>query len=130
MAKEIKIRISDNLSPLEEISEIAKRLKQKQLTSGGNNKDVLRIGREINVKQLTTTIVIERYSNEKPIEMVTCNVCGNLYQNNLSFPYYHNYGGKRAKRHTCSKECQENVLEFLGERAAKTKIKLKPLFKY
>lgn len=128
--KSIKIRIKDNLSPIQELNEIAKRLKQKALTSGGTNKQTLRIGQEYNIKELTTNIIVERYSDEKPIQMVTCNVCGCEYQNNLSFPYWHNYGGTPTKRHTCSKECQENVIELLGERAAKIKTKLKRIIFY
>lgn len=125
--KTIKIRIKDNLSPIQELNEISKRLKQKALTSGGTNKETLRIGQEYEIQELTTTIIVERYSDEKPIQMITCNVCGCEYQSNLSFPYWHNYGGKPTQRHTCSEECQTNVIELLGGRAAKTKTKLKSI---
>jgi hypothetical protein len=121
----IRIRIKDNLNPLQEAAEIAKRLQQKALTNGGTNKETLRIGQEYNIKELTTNIIVKRYSSEKPIQMVTCNVCGCEYQNNLSFPYWHNYGGTPTKRHVCSEECRNNVLGFLGIRGAKTRSGLK-----
>lgn len=121
----IKIRIKDNLNPLQEAAEIAKRLQQKALTNGGTNKEVLRIGQEYNIKELTTNIIVERYSSEKPIQMATCNACGHEYQSDFSWSYWHNYGGKPTQRHVCSEGCRNTVLEFLGIRGAKTRSGLK-----
>lgn len=122
--KTIKISISDNLSEEKEIFAIAKKLQQKALSGNAKNKEVLRIGDNIDVKELQTQIIITRVSTEKPIEMVTCNVCNCEYQNNLAKYYFHNYGGKRQKRAVCSIECQNFMVENFGVRVSKSASKL------
>lgn len=122
----IVIKIPDNLSPIKEAALISKRLAQKALTTSGTSKEVLRIGNELNIKKLKTTITIERVSNEKPIQMIKCNVCGCEYQNNTSSHFYHNYGGAVKKVSTCSKECSETAIELIGNRASLKKSKIKP----
>lgn len=127
MKKNITISIPDNLSPEKELITIAKKLSQKTLTGSGRNKEVLRIGTQVDFKELQTTITINRVSTEKPIEMVKCNVCGCEYQNNTAKFYYHNYGGRKKKVAVCSDECQKLVIELFGGRISKSKSKLKPV---
>ena len=124
--KPIKIKISDGLSPLEESQEISSKLRQKLLASNANQFDKKRIGEGIDVKHLSTTIIIER-TGEKPIEMVRCNVCGCEYQSDMYKPVVVNYGGKVKTIKTCSQNCQESLIELCGVgRAGKTKKELKP----
>lgn len=99
---------------------------QKQLSGSAKNKATALIGEGVEVIDLQTQITITRTSNEKPIEMVTCNACNCEYQNNAAVYYWHNYGGKPTKKAVCSTDCQEAVLSFLGNRAAKTRDKLTP----
>lgn len=122
----IEIKIPDNLTPEKEILAIAKKLQQKQLSSGAKSNVQNRIGTSVDVQHLQTQITVTRTSNEKPIEMVTCNVCNCSYQNNTAVYYWHNYGGNPKQVAVCSDTCQEAVIEFLGNRAAKTKSKLNP----
>lgn len=124
MKKIINIKIADNLNEQEEIFAIAKQLTQKHLSSGGQNKAVKRIGDEINITDLKTTIIIDRVSTEKPITMNTCNVCGCEYQSNVAKHYFHNYGGNRKKRFVCSTECQQFMIDTFGCRVSKSAIKL------
>lgn len=124
MKKDVRIVIDDNLSEQEELLEIAKRLRQKSLSSSGISKQHKRIGNQVDVKSLETTITIVRKSKEKPIEFVTCNLCGCEYQSDLGKVYYHNYGGKRNKKKVCSDNCLNNILDALGNRASKSASKL------
>lgn len=126
----IEIKVPDNLTPEKEALLIAKKLQQKQLSGSGKSKDQLRIGTEVTVQHLQTQITITRTSTEKPIEMVKCNVCGCEYQNNTAVHYWHNYGGKPIQMAVCSTDCQDAVIEFLGDRAAITKNKLKSIRLY
>lgn len=76
MKKIINIKIADNLSEKEELIAIGKKLYQKQLSGVGRNKEIKRLGGGVDIKDLQTTIVIDRVSTEKPIELLKCNVCG------------------------------------------------------
>lgn len=124
MAKTINIKIADNLSPEQEAFAIGKQLAKRALSSGGANKAVKRLGNEINVTDLKTTIVIERVSTEKPITFQPCNVCGCEYASNTAVYYYHNYGGTRKKRAVCSTKCQQFMVDNFGVRVAKSASKL------
>ena len=127
MKKNIVISIPDNLSEEKEIIAIAKKLTQKAISGNGISKENLRIGTQVDYRDLQTTITINRVSNEKPIEMITCNVCGCDYQNNTAKPYYQNYGGRVKKVSVCSNECVDLIVSVLGDRASKTKSKLKTI---
>lgn len=116
MKKNITIKIADNLTGQQEVIAITKQLAKKQLSSGGQNKDVKRIGDEINITNLKTTITVERVSTEKPITMVKCNVCNCEYQSDSAKYYYHNYGGNRQRRSVCSNDCLNYVLDNFGDR--------------
>jgi len=122
--KTIKIEIADNLSPKEEALAISKQLVQKSLTTGGQNKDVKRIGTQVDVIDLKTIIEIERISTEKPVTMLTCNVCGCEYQSDMAKHYFHNYGGNRTKRSVCSDKCRDFMVDMFGVRIAKSASKL------
>lgn len=130
MRKNIVISIPDNLSKEKEIIAIAKKLTQKTISGNGRNNENLRIGTQVDFKDLQTTITINRVSSDKPIEMITCNVCGCEYQNNTAKSYYHNYGGRNKKVLVCSNECADLIVGILGNRASKTKSKLKPIILY
>lgn len=126
--KNINIKIADDLTPEQEVYAIAKHLAKKSI---GTNKDKQkRIGDVLEVKQLETTITVTRVSTERPIEMLTCNVCGCDYQSDRAKHYFHNYGGKRTKRNVCSDNCIEFMIENFGVRIAKTANKLKPIRTY
>lgn len=119
MKKTINIKIADNLTEQQEVIAIAKKLAQKQLSGRSDNKSVKRLGGGVDIKNLQTTIVIDRVSNEKPIELLTCNVCGCEYQSDMAKYYYHNYGGKNTKRGVCSDDCVQFMIDNFGVRVAK-----------
>lgn len=125
----IKIKIPDGLTPKEEVIQIAKRLNQKALSrSGKQNKSMLLgTGKDVEIQHIQTEIIITRVSKEKPIEYITCNVCNSEYQSDTAQTYWHNYGGKPKEVKVCSETCKHIVLQFLGDRAAPTKTKLKRL---
>jgi len=122
------IKIPDNLTPENELKAIFKKISQKQLSGDGSNKDIKRIGQQYDIKHTETQITIVRESKEPIIEMVTCNACNCEYQNNTAFYYWHNYGGKPKKVAVCSEKCQTDVINLLGGRASKKKIKMTRLF--
>ena len=124
MKKVINIKIPDNLSDKDELIAIGKKLTQKHLSGGGDNKSVKRLGGGVDVKEITTTIVIERVSAEKPIELLKCNVCGCEYRSDMAKYYHHNYGGKRQRRSVCSDNCVQFMIENFGVRVQKTARKL------
>lgn len=124
--KKIDIKIPDGLTPEKEAVLIAKKILQKQLSSNAKNTNTKLIGGGITIEHTQTQITITRESKEPIIEMVACNACGNQYQNNTALYLWHNYGGKPRKMAVCSKNCQINVISFLGNRAATSKNKLKP----
>lgn len=124
--KKINIKIPDDLSPKEEALLIAQRLNQKMLAGHGRQMDKLRIGTQVDIKHLTTQITIER-TGDKPIEMVTCNVCGCDYQNNTYKGVWVNYGGERKEVKTCSENCGSALIDLCGiGRAAFKKKDLHP----
>lgn len=126
MKKNIKIVIPDHLKPGEEAALISERLHQKMLAGNGVNETVKRLGQQIDIKHLTTTITIERVG-EKPVEYVMCNVCNTEYQSDTSTPVWVNYGGKQKKVHTCSSICANDLIALCGSgRAALKKKDLKP----
>lgn len=128
MKKPIRITIPDNLSKEDEVFAITKKLQQKSLSGHGRQEDKKMIGDYNKVTDLTTTIIVERKSKEKPIEMVKCTACGCEYQNDMFFPVYVNYGGKNKLLKYCSENCQEAVIEVCGEgRASKKRNGLKPV---
>lgn len=125
--KPIKIVIAAGLTPMEESSEIAIKLRQKFLSGKGDQIDKKRIGDNIEISHLTTNIIIER-KIDNLIEYVKCNVCGCEYQNDLYKPVFTNYGGRVKIIKTCSNTCQEDLIEICGEgRAGKTKKQLIPI---
>lgn len=128
--KNIEIKIPDNLTPTEEVVFIAKKMTQKALSGNHKNKEILRIGTGIEVKDLQTQITITRVSKEPVIEMVKCNMCGCEYQNTTAIYYWHNYGGIPKKRAVCSEECRNNVIELLPGRTATSRNKLKTIRLY
>lgn len=128
MKKPIRIIIPDNLSKEDEVFAISKKLQQKALSGHGRQEDKKMIGDYNQVTDLTTTIIVERKSKEKPIEMVKCTACGCEYQNDMFFPVYVNYGGQNKLLKYCSESCQEAVIEVCGEgRASKKRTGLKPV---
>jgi len=122
--KTIKINIPDNLSSEKEIFEIAKKLQQKSLSGHAKNKSVLRIGDNIDIKDIQTQIIITRVSDEKPILMVKCNVCDCEYSSDKPFYYFHNYGGIRKRNSVCSEDCRKFMLDNFGSRVSKSAKKL------
>lgn len=128
MKKPIRITIPDNLSKEDEVFAISKKLQQKALSGHGRQEDRKMIGDYNQIIDLTTTIIVERKSKEKPIEMVKCTACGCEYQNDMFFPVYVNYGGQNKLLKYCSESCQESVIEVCGEgRASKKRTGLKPV---
>ncbi len=128
MKKSIRITIPDNLSKEEEIFAISKKLHQKALSSHGSQNDKKMIGDYNQVIDLTTTIIVERKSKEKPIEMVKCPACNCEYQNDMFLPVFINYGGNKKKIKVCSESCQNDIIDVCGEgRAAKTSRGVKPV---
>lgn len=125
MKKHIKIKIDDNLTEQAEVLAIAKQLSLKQLAGNGVNKSIKRIGNQLDVKELVTTITIERVSKEKPICFVNCNLCGCEYQSDLGKAYFHNYGGNRKKKFVCSDNCRDIILEAFGSRVSISSSRLK-----
>lgn len=125
--RKIEIKIPDNLTQQEEVVAISKKLMQRSLTGSGASKEIKRIGTEVNIIDLHTQINIIRESKEPVIEMVKCNVCGCDYQNNTASFYWHNYGGNPKRVAVCSEKCVNAVVEYLGDRAATSKYKLKRL---
>lgn len=121
----IIITIPDGLSDKEEVIAIAKKMEQKRLSGSGVNKEQLKIGTEITVKNVDTAIIVKRVNKEPIIQMITCNVCGCEYQNNTASYYYHNYGGNKKKVAVCSVDCRDSIVSFLGCRASVSKSKLK-----
>ncbi len=128
--KKIKIVIPDDLTPQQEAAEIAQRLMQKALSGTEKQIDKLRIGTQVDIKELTTQITIER-TGAKPIEMIKCSVCSSKYQSDLFFPLFVNYGGQKKKLKYCSQACRNTVLDICGEGRAAIKQKdLKPVRLY
>lgn len=126
-SNKIKIKIPIGLSESDEIKMIAQRLTQKMLSGDGKNEQIL-IGQYVEIQNIHTQIEIERVSPEPIIEMVTCNVCGSDYQSNLFSKYFHNYGGRIKMMKCCSSNCVDFMIDNFGDRVAKSKSKLKPLF--
>lgn len=122
----ININISADLTPEQETIEISKILRAKHLSGSAKNKHQnIRIGQGIDIKQLQTTIIVNRVA--KFIEFVPCNVCGCEYQNDLFKKVFVNYGGKVKYIKVCSTSCQEQMIDMCGEgRAATSAKKLKP----
>lgn len=58
--KKINITIPDDLTPQQEVLEIATSLRQNMLAGIGRNKDTARIGNEVNIQHLQTQITITR----------------------------------------------------------------------
>lgn len=125
--KKIKIVIPDDLTPKQEIEEIAQKLTQKMLVSHGRQQDHKRIGNQVDVKDLKTEITIER-KGESPVEYIKCNVCGCDYQSDTAKVIWTNYGGTARPIKTCSDICIDNMVSMLGEgRLNRKKSKLKPV---
>ncbi len=115
MKKSIRITIPDNLSKEEEVFAISKKLQQKALSSHGRQEDKKMIGDYNQVIDLTTTIIVERKSKEKPIEIVKCPACSCEYQNDMFLPVFINYGGNKKKIKVCSESCQNDIIDVCGE---------------
>lgn len=128
--KTTKITIPDNLTPEQEAFAIGKQLAKKALSGGGQNKEVKRIGDEINIIDLSSQIIVTRASTEKPITMITCNVCNCEYQSDRVVYYYHNYGGHRTRRGVCSDDCRQFMIDNFGARIAKSASKLPAAVNY
>ena len=126
--KKIEINIPDDLSPEKEIIAIAQKLQQKQLSGSAKNKSVLRIGDNIDIKEIQTQIIINRVSTEIPIIMIPCNVCNCEYDSKKSKYYYQNYGGAVRRNSCCSDECRNVVLNNFPSRTSLKKSKIKPAF--
>jgi len=123
----IKITIEDGMTPIQEAERISQILRQKLLAGHGRQKDLKRIGDQVDVQHIETQIVVVR-KGEKPIELIKCPVCSCDFQNDLFFSVWTNYGGKNRQLKTCSSNCQSGLIEFCGEgRAAKSRLKLKPV---
>jgi hypothetical protein len=125
--KDITIKIADNLTPQQEVAAISKKLNQKILAGGGANKEQKRIGDELNITHLETTIKIVRESKEPVITFCTCNVCQREYQSNTAVFAYTNYGGLPRKIATCSKECLNILVELSPTRISGIKKSIKPV---
>lgn len=117
--KKIEIKIDSDLTPEQEIYQIAKKLQQKQLSGHGRNQDKLRLGTEVNVNDIQTQIIITRVSKEKPLEYVKCNVCNSEYEKGKGKFYYHNYGGGNTRRAVCSEQCRTVMIDNFGARISK-----------
>lgn len=122
--KTIKIKIADNLTAEQEAFAIGKQLAKRALSSGAQNKEVKRIGTQIDIIDLKTTIEVERFSTEKAITMLTCSVCGCEYQSNMAKYYFHNYGGGRQRRLVCSVGCVDYMVDNFAPRVQKSANKL------
>ena len=130
MKKKISITIPDDLTPMQEAAEISQRLNQQLLAGNGRQVDHKRIGDQVDIKYLTTEIVIKRVG-EKPIEFILCSICGIEYQSDLAKNVFHNYGGRTKKVHVCSETCQQTFISICGNgRAATKKSKLNPIRTY
>lgn len=105
----INIVIPDNLTPNQEVMEIAKLLGKKLLPS---NQKYLGDGYEI--KHLETQITIKRIATEKAIITHDCPVCKTTVEQSAAKVLWTNYGGKRKKHHYCSDNCRDYVSETLG----------------
>lgn len=122
MKNKVIITIPDTLTDQEEKRLNSERLVQKQLSFHGNELNKLRIGNNLEVKNLTTQIIINR-TGEKPIEFIPCNVCGCDYQSNLFKIVFVNYGGKNKSIKVCSENCQHTLIEICGKGRAALKLK-------
>lgn len=122
------IKIPYGLTKPEEASMIAGALTKKLL---GTNK-VKEIGTGYEITHSQTKIIITREYQEELTITAKCNRCDCEYDIRMAKRIYHNYGGKSRFLDVCSENCQNEVLDFLGDRASAKKSKLKPfkLFNY
>lgn len=113
-SKSITVRVSDKLSDSEELIAVANKLRQRAL-SGRGDLNNLRIGDEVIVKDLTTTINIIRVPTYPVLTTKTCNVCECEYcidNSTKAVYYYTTYGMKVRKVQVCSRECKDNTLSL------------------
>lgn len=127
MSKEIKITIPDTLTPAEEMALVFKKIRQKHLSGGASNRDILRIGDEINIIEPESVIRIIRRSTEKPIKFCSCPVCKTEYQQNTGVNYFTNYGGAIRKKEVCSSECATFMADNFPGRVSLKRNKLAPV---
>lgn len=127
--KVIEITIPDNLTSEQEALEIAKHLVKKKLPTNKifvDGKKPVLIGDGFEVKELNVQINIKREPAQNPIKTIECAVCATIFEKSLGAGLWVNYGGKIARRHYCSKNCRQEVLELAGYgRAAIKKADLK-----
>jgi len=114
--KKVSITIPDNLDHNQEVIAIAGQLHKKMI-----GRDQKRIGNSVDVIDLKTEIIVTRKSTEKPIKMIVCPICETSCDESIAKDYFTNYGGSIRKKFTCSSECRDFVLNFLGSRASKSK---------
>lgn len=125
--KTINIKIKDNLTKEQEAIEIAKQLSKNKLFLSQGNKKL--IGESVEVQELNTVIKVKRYTRERVHKTLECSRCNCMFASNTSTNVYHNYGGTIKTLKYCSKECANEVLNFLGDRASLYKNKINvPLF--
>ena len=126
MKSKIEITIPDNLSPQEELLEIAKHLGSKMLPEGKTKL----LGTGYTIKHSETQITIKREAVEKPIVTYEC-YCGTVFEKGTGEKVYHNYGGNPKVLNVCSKDCQHNVITMCGDGRASAKRKdLQPVRSY
>jgi predicted nucleic acid-binding Zn ribbon protein len=122
--KKVEITIADNMTPQQEAVEIFKQLAQKAIAEKPKQK---RLGQVVEVIDQKTLITVTRTSEEKVIPTKTCSVCGTEFTPDVAKHYFHNYGGNTRKVAVCSSKCREIMVEYLGDRASKSKAGLKSL---
>jgi hypothetical protein len=120
------IKIKSNLSKEKEAIEIAKQILKNPILIGNNN--VLKIGNEIEIQELKTTITIERIPQEDL--MLICN-CGVNFEKKIGKKLYTNYGGKVKEKIFCCEECRNEFIFYIPEnRYSFVKSKIKPSYLY
>ena len=104
------------LTPEEELLAIAKELGKTYLPSG-----VKTIGNSYELKELQTSITI----NRKPVEKVTvtcdCPVCNAIFDRKLSKSCYTNVGGNVRQKRLCGKECMDLYISISPSRISAKK---------
>lgn len=120
----INITIPDNLTPDQELLEIGKQLGKKMLPPSNMQKA---IGCGYEIKNLKTTIHIERKATKKTIVTRECPICNMIFDQTAGSVFYHNYGGSTKTKHVCSDRCRAEYMDILSpDRCSLSRKKIKP----
>ena len=121
--KKVIIEIPDDLTPEQEIFEIAKQLhSRKTLGTNSSTTKLIGNGSGIKLKHLETQIVIKRKSKEKAFQ---CPVCETFFEKKLGCRYYHNFGGFIQSKIACSVPCTDLIISLNPNRISKKKSDIK-----